>query len=358
MGGIRCPRNERLRTWTAEFQGGRAEERRTLSSNWGGFRLFVRGRRCFERGSGRCTQALPASAGCASLNFFVWSPRPGAQNLLCENCLCRRTALCFGARNRIDPSRRAEDLLRNGCCAERLLRVNVFLDGQTQRSGSAFEEPANGKQEASGQEIQGASDGSDRSDRRRTLFARPKVIAFGCAAAGLSSRLLRLCTQPSMGISRVRQWATPCAGRLRLVCAWPALPHHLPDAAQQTQYTVVVGTSMESTCGGRAMTFIGYNYISKEARKRHPQFCRIKPSIMISKKPPDPYAVQAHHARLRTNPITLSGSVVVLRVEDPQDGKEEVDDVEIERDGRRNLLLHMVVAHDQLRVHQNVSGED
>ena len=50
--------------------------------------------------------------------------------------------------------------------------------------------------------------------------------------------------------------------------------------------------------------------------------------------------------------------VVVLRVQDPQDGKEEVDDVQVQRDGRCDLLLDVVVAHDQLRVHQDVAGED
>jgi hypothetical protein len=54
--------------------------------------------------------------------------------------------------------------------------------------------------------------------------------------------------------------------------------------------------------------------------------------------------MHAPHAR------SCPALVVVLRVEDPQNREEEVDDVEVQRDGRRNLLLHVVVAHDQLRV--------
>lgn len=50
--------------------------------------------------------------------------------------------------------------------------------------------------------------------------------------------------------------------------------------------------------------------------------------------------------------------VVLLRVEYPQNSKEQVDDVQVQRDGRCNLLLDVVVAHDQLRVHQDVAGED
>ena len=48
----------------------------------------------------------------------------------------------------------------------------------------------------------------------------------------------------------------------------------------------------------------------------------------------------------------------MLAVEYPKDGKEQVDDVEVERDSRSNLLLNMIVAHDKLGVHQDVSTED
>lgn len=47
--------------------------------------------------------------------------------------------------------------------------------------------------------------------------------------------------------------------------------------------------------------------------------------------------------------------VLILRVEDPQDSEEQINDVEVEGDGRRNLLLNMVVAHNHLCVYQNVA---
>jgi hypothetical protein len=59
----------------------------------------------------------------------------------------------------------------------------------------------------------------------------------------------------------------------------------------------------------------------------------------------------------RTNPLARP-LVVVLRVQNPQDGQEQVDDVEVERNGRGNLLLDVVVAHDHLRVDQDVPRED
>lgn len=57
------------------------------------------------------------------------------------------------------------------------------------------------------------------------------------------------------------------------------------------------------------------------------------------------------HPRLRV-------SVVGLAVEDPQNSEEEVDDVQIQRDGGSNFLLHVIMSHDQLRVHENVPAED
>ena len=50
--------------------------------------------------------------------------------------------------------------------------------------------------------------------------------------------------------------------------------------------------------------------------------------------------------------------IIVLAVQNPQNSQEQVDDIEIQADGGRNLLLHMVVSHDQLGVHQNISAED
>jgi len=67
-----------------------------------------------------------------------------------------------------------------------------------------------------------------------------------------------------------------------------------------------------------------------------------------------------HH--VGRDPILLRSSVshlvVLLAVEDAQDGEEEVDDVEVKADGSRNLLLDLVVSHDHLGVDQNVSTED
>lgn len=50
--------------------------------------------------------------------------------------------------------------------------------------------------------------------------------------------------------------------------------------------------------------------------------------------------------------------VVLLAVQDPEDGQEQVDDIEIQADGGRDFLLHMVVSHDQLGVHQDIPAED
>ena len=50
--------------------------------------------------------------------------------------------------------------------------------------------------------------------------------------------------------------------------------------------------------------------------------------------------------------------VVLLAVEYPEDGKEQVDDVQVKRDSRSNLLLNMIVAHNELGVHQNISTEN
>lgn len=49
---------------------------------------------------------------------------------------------------------------------------------------------------------------------------------------------------------------------------------------------------------------------------------------------------------------------VVLVAQNAQDGEEQVDDVQIQRDGGGNLLLDVVVAHDELGVDEDVAGED
>ena len=53
-----------------------------------------------------------------------------------------------------------------------------------------------------------------------------------------------------------------------------------------------------------------------------------------------------------------SGLVVLLAVEYPENGKEQIDDVQVERDSRSNLLFDMIVTHNELGVHQNVTTED
>lgn len=49
--------------------------------------------------------------------------------------------------------------------------------------------------------------------------------------------------------------------------------------------------------------------------------------------------------------------VVLLAVEYPEDGKEQVDDVQVKRDSRSNLFLNVIVAHDKLGIHQDISTE-
>lgn len=51
-------------------------------------------------------------------------------------------------------------------------------------------------------------------------------------------------------------------------------------------------------------------------------------------------------------------SVVILAVEDPQNSKEQIDDIQVQADGRGDLLLNVIVPHDQLGVHEDVARED
>ncbi len=51
----------------------------------------------------------------------------------------------------------------------------------------------------------------------------------------------------------------------------------------------------------------------------------------------------------------VSSLIVLLAVEDSENGEEEVDDIEVETDGRGDFLLDVVVSHDKLCVHQDVS---
>lgn len=50
--------------------------------------------------------------------------------------------------------------------------------------------------------------------------------------------------------------------------------------------------------------------------------------------------------------------VVLLAVQDAQDRKKQVDDVQIQADGGGNLLFNVVVAHDQLGINENIPTED
>ena len=50
--------------------------------------------------------------------------------------------------------------------------------------------------------------------------------------------------------------------------------------------------------------------------------------------------------------------VVVLAVEDAQNRQEQIQDIQIQRNSSRNLLLNVVVTHNQLSIHQDVTRED
>lgn len=50
--------------------------------------------------------------------------------------------------------------------------------------------------------------------------------------------------------------------------------------------------------------------------------------------------------------------VILLAVQDSQDGKEQVEDVEIQADSSGDLLFWVVVGHDHLSVHQDITRED
>jgi len=48
----------------------------------------------------------------------------------------------------------------------------------------------------------------------------------------------------------------------------------------------------------------------------------------------------------------------LLAVQNTKDGKEQVDDVQVQGNGGSNLLLHVVVLQDELSVHKNIATED
>ena len=51
-------------------------------------------------------------------------------------------------------------------------------------------------------------------------------------------------------------------------------------------------------------------------------------------------------------------SVVTLTVQNPQNRQEQVQDIQVQADRRSDFLFRVVVADDQLRVDEDVSGED
>lgn len=51
-------------------------------------------------------------------------------------------------------------------------------------------------------------------------------------------------------------------------------------------------------------------------------------------------------------------SVVALAVQNTQNGQEQVEDIQVERDRRGNLLLDMMVPHDHLRIDEDITGEN
>lgn len=66
-----------------------------------------------------------------------------------------------------------------------------------------------------------------------------------------------------------------------------------------------------------------------------------------------PSSGRTHLYLVDTRPL-----VILLAVQDPQNRKEQVDDIEVQADCRSNLLLHMMVPDDHLGVDENVAAED
>lgn len=50
--------------------------------------------------------------------------------------------------------------------------------------------------------------------------------------------------------------------------------------------------------------------------------------------------------------------VVGLRVENAKNGQEQVDNIEIQADGSRNLFFNVVLAHNHLRIDENIGAEN
>lgn len=56
--------------------------------------------------------------------------------------------------------------------------------------------------------------------------------------------------------------------------------------------------------------------------------------------------------------ISVNSLVVVLAVQDAQNRHEQVQDIQVQRNGRSDLLLNMVMTHNQLRINENIRGEN
>lgn len=86
--------------------------------------------------------------------------------------------------------------------------------------------------------------------------------------------------------------------------------------------------------------------------KRIPSKTRLNPAIQNS-------AFRQSIVSLFVGDMLVDSTLVVLlAVQDSENGQEQVDDIQVERDGSCNLLLNMVVSHDELCVDQNVTTED
>lgn len=64
-----------------------------------------------------------------------------------------------------------------------------------------------------------------------------------------------------------------------------------------------------------------------------------------------------HHVDL-FQPLIALTLVVLLAVQNSEDSQEQVNDVKVKRDRGCNLLLDVVVSHDELSINQNVAAED
>ena len=67
---------------------------------------------------------------------------------------------------------------------------------------------------------------------------------------------------------------------------------------------------------------------------------------------------QPNHRVLKFQIDRSSALIAALAVKDPQNGQEQVDDIQVERDCRCDLLLDVIMPHDKLGVHKDITGED